>query len=65
LSLIHTAHEQSIVGRFDLGSSVSKSSQLCLHCVCVCVCVHVFLSWWGLKPECTQTHGNSCHCGDL
>jgi len=36
-----------------------------LSCVCVCVCVHVFQSRWRLKPECTQTHGDSCHCGDL
>ncbi len=35
------------------------------ECVCasVCVCVPVFLSWWGLKPEYTQTHGDSCHGG--
>jgi len=31
------------------------------YCVCVCLyvcmCVHVFLSRWGLKPECTQAMG--------
>ncbi len=27
----------------------------------ICVCI----SWWGLKPEYTQTHGDSCHGGDL
>jgi len=37
-------------------------SSVCV-CVCVCVCVHVFLSQWGLNPESTQTHGDSCHCG--
>ncbi len=31
----------------------------------VCVCVQVYISWWGLKPEYTQTHGDSCHGGDL
>ncbi len=34
-------------------------------CVCVCVCIPVFLCRWGLKPEYTQTHGDSCHGGDL
>ncbi len=34
-------------------------------CVCVCVCVQIDISWWGLKPEYTQTHGDSCHGGDL
>ncbi len=29
----------------------------------VCVCVQVYISWWGLKPEYTQTQGDSCHCG--
>ncbi len=23
--------------------------------------VPVFLSWWGFKPEYTQTHGDLCH----
>ncbi len=36
-----------------------------LKCVCVCVCVQVYISRWGLKPEYTQTHGDSCHGGDL
>ncbi len=30
----------------------------------MCVCVQVYISWWGLKPEYTQTHGDSCHSGD-
>jgi len=34
-----------------------------IWCLCVCVCVCVFLSQWGLKPECTHTHGDSCHSG--
>ncbi len=25
--------------------------------MCVRVCVQVYISWWGLKPEYTQTHG--------
>ncbi len=37
-----------------------------LYSVCVCVCaIQVYISRWGLKPEYTQTHGDSCHGGDL
>jgi len=42
--------------RFPSGTG-GRSSTLHLGRVCVCVCVCVFLSRWGLKPECTQTHG--------
>ncbi len=31
--------------------------------VYVYVCVQDYISWWG--PEYTQTHGDSCHGGDL
>ncbi len=34
-------------------------------CVCMCVCIQVYISWRGLKPEYMQTHGDSCHGGDL
>ncbi len=38
-------------------------------CVCVCVCVCVYrLIYPGEdlnEPEYTQTHGDSCHGGDL
>ncbi len=35
------------------------SACVCGGGVCVCVCVQVYISWWGLKPEYTQTHGDS------
>ncbi len=37
-----------------------RTQKLIFWSVCVCVCV-----WWGLKPENTQNHGDSCHGGDI
>ncbi len=50
------------VGVSSLFSMDRREKQIV--CVCVCVCVQVYISWWGLKPEYTQTHGDSCHSGD-
>ncbi len=45
--------------------SISSRHSLSFSCWMYMSCVQVYTSWWGLKPEYTQTHGDLCHGGDL